>query len=225
MKYSEQMDLIAKAMIAVQKELEPVVKDGTNPHFKSNYATLDSITEYVRPILTKHNLLLIQGAEAQEANGDHFFVDVVTTIMHESGQYITSTIRMPLDKANPQGAGSAMTYGRRYGLTSMLAISTEDDDDAEGAVRRAAQPVRSVASQTGHTQPPDKGPACPKCGSDMWDNRLTKRSPKQPDYKCKDRSCDGVIWPPRQPKATVQNALPFNGDDNPPPPDDLDLPY
>jgi hypothetical protein len=39
--------------------------------------------------------------------------------------------------------------------------------------------------------------SCPKCGGRMWDNRLTKRNPKAPDYKCRDRSCDGVIWPPK----------------------------
>jgi hypothetical protein len=31
----------------------------------------------------------------------------------------------------------------------------------------------------------------------MWDNRVGKRNPKAPDFKCKDRQCDGVIWPPR----------------------------
>ena len=36
---------------------------------------------------------------------------------------------------------------------------------------------------------------CPKCGGRMWDNRLTKRNPRAPDFKCRDRSCDGVIWP------------------------------
>jgi hypothetical protein len=40
-------------------------------------------------------------------------------------------------------------------------------------------------------------PSCPKCGGAMWDNREGKRHPKAPDFKCKDRSCDGVIWPPR----------------------------
>ena len=40
--------------------------------------------------------------------------------------------------------------------------------------------------------------SCPKFGGRMWDNRLTKRNPKAPDYKCRDRSCDGVIWPARQ---------------------------
>jgi hypothetical protein len=42
--------------------------------------------------------------------------------------------------------------------------------------------------------------ACPKCGGRTWDNRLTKRNPKAPDYKCRDRSCDGVIWPPKPAK-------------------------
>ena len=38
-------------------------------------------------------------------------------------------------------------------------------------------------------------PSCPKCGGRMWDNRLSKRNPKAPDFKCRNRSCDGVIWP------------------------------
>src|SRR2546423_13647862 len=41
--------------------------------------------------------------------------------------------------------------------------------------------------------------SCPKCGGRMWDNRLTKRNPRAPDYKCQNRSCDGVIWPPKAP--------------------------
>src|SRR4051812_27275088 len=40
-------------------------------------------------------------------------------------------------------------------------------------------------------------PPCPKCGGDMWDNRESKRNPKAPDFKCKDKGCDGVVWPPR----------------------------
>jgi hypothetical protein len=38
-------------------------------------------------------------------------------------------------------------------------------------------------------------PSCPKCGGRMWDNRVSKRNPKAPDYKCRSRSCDGVVWP------------------------------
>ena len=49
-------------------------------------------------------------------------------------------------------------------------------------------------------------PACPKCGGRMWDNRATKRNPKAPDYKCRDRSCDGVVWPPRDAKPAPASA-------------------
>ena len=40
-------------------------------------------------------------------------------------------------------------------------------------------------------------PPCPKCGGRMWDNRIGKRNPRAPDFKCRDRSCDGVVWPAR----------------------------
>ena len=40
-------------------------------------------------------------------------------------------------------------------------------------------------------------PPCPKCAGEMWDNRVGKRNPKAPDFKCKDKTCDGVVWPPR----------------------------
>ena len=44
---------------------------------------------------------------------------------------------------------------------------------------------------------PADTPTCPKCQGPMWDNRAGKRNPKAPDFKCKDRECDGVVWPPR----------------------------
>src|SRR3954466_7183444 len=46
-------------------------------------------------------------------------------------------------------------------------------------------------------------PPCPKCGGDMWDNRENKRNPRAPDFKCKDKGCEGVIWPPRDGKAAA----------------------
>jgi hypothetical protein len=54
--------------------------------------------------------------------------------------------------------------------------------------------------------------SCPKCGGATWDNRTSKRNPRQPDFKCKNRACDGVIWPPRESR-TGQRAqqAPQNG--------------
>ncbi|WP_148306425.1 hypothetical protein [Gemmatirosa kalamazoonensis] len=47
------------------------------------------------------------------------------------------------------------------------------------------------------TVQPGEAPSCPKCGGAMWDNRESKRNPRAPDFKCRDKACDGVIWPPR----------------------------
>lgn len=46
-------------------------------------------------------------------------------------------------------------------------------------------------------------PSCPKCGGRMWDNRLSKRNPKAPDFKCRNRSCDGVLWPTKPAQAAA----------------------
>ena len=53
-----------------------------------------------------------------------------------------------------------------------------------------------------------RGPTCPKCGGSMWDNRATKRNPKAPDFRCRDRSCDGVLWPSQ----ASNGSAPQNGD-------------
>ncbi len=87
----------------------------------------------------------------------------------------------------------AMAYARREARKATRSEAAARADD-----RAASDP-----SASGGTSSPDSGPlasdepSCPKCGGRMWDNRLSKRNPKAPDYKCRSRSCDGVIWPPR----------------------------
>jgi hypothetical protein len=68
------------------------------------------------------------------------------------------------------------------------------------AVPAADEPGAGVLSRSSLTD--TDAISCPKCGGRMWDNRLTKRNPRAPDYKCQNRSCDGVIWPSSAP-ATV----------------------
>jgi hypothetical protein len=81
-------------------------------------------------------------------------------------------------------------------------------EDPQAAYTRRYGKVSSVGSVPNSAQDGIENPptsmltdmdlvSCPKCGGRMWDNRLTKRNPKAPDYKCQNRSCDGVIWPPK----------------------------
>ncbi len=56
-------------------------------------------------------------------------------------------------------------------------------------------------SESQQSEQASQEPLCPRCQGPMWDNRESKRNPKAPDFKCKDRNCDGVIWPPRDGRA------------------------
>jgi hypothetical protein len=103
-------------------------KDGNNPHFKSKYATLQSIAETAKPILKKHGLAICQTFETA-CDG----VSIITSLVHESGEYITGSLFLKPTKNDPQGYGSAITYGRRYAMAAILGIVADEDDDANAA--------------------------------------------------------------------------------------------
>jgi hypothetical protein len=103
-------------------------KDGNNPHFKSKYATLQSIAETAKPILQKHGLAICQTFETA-CDG----VSIITSLVHESGEYITGSLFLKPTKNDPQGYGSAITYGRRYAMAAILGIVADEDDDANAA--------------------------------------------------------------------------------------------
>lgn len=77
------------------------------------------------------------------------------------------------------------------------------EDPAEAYARREEAVTDDFGDGVSESATPVTGPratdepSCPKCGGRMWDNRISKRNPKAPDYKCRSRSCDGVVWPSR----------------------------
>lgn len=79
-----------------------------------------------------------------------------------------------------------------------------------GSGRRGAEP-RQIGGGGAPTIEPTAATntaQCPKCGGGMFDNRATKTNPKAPDFKCKDRSCDGVIWPSKGNPSNTQGDIP-----------------
>jgi len=97
-----------------------------------------------------------------------------------------------------------------------LALELSAAQASERAVERTAEPAADRRAPNGNGRAAATGidtntHACPKCGGRMWDNRLSKRNPKAPDFKCRDRSCDGVIWPPRD--GAARNAAPTATDE------------
>ncbi|MBX7062891.1 MAG: ERF family protein [Pyrinomonadaceae bacterium] len=129
MRTSEGISDLAKALTEVQASLAPAKRDSTNPYYNSTYADLSSVWESCREPLAKNGLSVIQGNRVGEANT----LIVVTILIHESGQWVQSELCLPLSKSDPQGVGSAMTYGRRYGLAAIVGIVADPDDDANAA--------------------------------------------------------------------------------------------
>lgn len=140
-KMSDEIGELIAALCSAQAEMGSIGRDGKNPHFKSQYATLDNILDTVRPILAKNGLVLIQGCKNEQTEKISG-LDVTTTLAHKSGQWIATHVYVPVNKQDAHAVGSALTYGRRYGAAAILAISTDNDDDGNAAVpqQRPQQP-------------------------------------------------------------------------------------
>ena len=128
---SETIGAIAPALIKAQSQMQGISKEGKNPAFKSKYVTLDSILDTLRPILTSNGLMLTQGSQQPETMQS---VTVESRIIHTSGEWISTTVTIPVTKPDAHGLGSALTYGRRYSVSALLAISADEDDDANASV-------------------------------------------------------------------------------------------
>ena len=100
-----------------------------------------------------------------------------------------------------------------FGLSEMFTQDVEDNPDLYAGGDDAAQPGGSAApakaASAGSAAPEKSGevtPPCPICAGRMYDNRATKRNPRAPDFKCRDRSCDGVVWPPKPEGASAKGG-------------------
>ena len=130
---SESVTKLAKAMLGVQKVVGPAFKDKFNGFTQSKYATLNSVMEACGEALSNAGIWVTQyPVPVDGSNGS--ILGLVTKIVHaESGEWQSSLLVMPLPKNDPQGYGSALTYARRYGLSALVGIVTEDDDACDNS--------------------------------------------------------------------------------------------
>ena len=131
---SESVNELAAALAKAQGEILAAKKDSENPHFRSKYADLGSVWDAIRAALTKHGLSVVQSPRLLTTHETVWFVEIETTMLHESGQYLSDVLAMPLPAPTPQGVGSACTYARRYALAAFAGVAAAgDDDDANAA--------------------------------------------------------------------------------------------
>jgi hypothetical protein len=135
-KTTEPKDNLINALIKAYSEITSAEFDKVNPHFKSKYASLESVIKAVKPSLIKHGILYRQVSKYTE-NGI-----CIETIFHGHGAELpTGEIFLPVDKRTAQGFGSALTYARRYSLSLACGVGVDDDDGNQAEKEVGKKPV------------------------------------------------------------------------------------
>jgi hypothetical protein len=142
MERSESIKEIATALCKAQSLMKHAKKDSANPFFKSHYADLASVMDAIREPFASQGLSFVQGIGDSEHG-----VAIETMIMHTSGEWLSSKYSVPVTKADAQGVGSAITYGRRYALAALCGVAAEDDDGNAAAKAAPAPPLKDVLKQ------------------------------------------------------------------------------
>lgn len=178
------------AMASCQSEIPPVLRDAQNPSTNSRYTRLETLHEKVMPIATKHGFSMSFGTADCPVAGNF---RVTCVIRHNGGHSTTAQIDLPNDsmgakgnqnKTLVHGAGSSMSYARRY-LTMMIfnvALTNEDDDGNRGQRPKPPGPMRATEKtrewflgqiadirEEAHAYAIDKGYVMPNAGLDTWD--------------------------------------------------------
>ena len=128
---SAEINHIAAALCKAQQEMWIAKKDNENPFFKSKYTDLATVQKILKEFFPKHGLCYVQSIYTNETDNTY----VVTKIMHVSGQWVGSSVRLTPSKSDVQSLGAYITYMKRYALSSLAGvICDEEDDDGNSCV-------------------------------------------------------------------------------------------
>lgn len=159
MKHSDSFTAIASALAkaaagfpAIKKNRTVQVSTRQGGSYSFTYATLDEIVNSVRPHLSANELVLVQSVITEEitsSSADGVSITreelLETRLIHSSGEWFANTtpVLVATGENTAQAYGSAITYARRYGITQLLCIVADEDDDGNAAGGNVA---RSVAA-------------------------------------------------------------------------------
>lgn len=172
MKTSETRAELFKAFANFKKKLKQPLKDADNPFFKSKYVPLENVVQVVDEAMIDTGLSYIQEIEDLEDG----YLRVDTIILHESGEYmIIKGSKVKPVKPDPQSAGSATTYARRYSLSTALGIASDPDDDGNGASQQSKNNQQPKNTQQPKAQPkPELTPEQKVVANIDWVNKKYK---------------------------------------------------
>lgn len=144
---SAEIGKLAEALAKAQSQFTFALKASTADMGvkggRRKYADLQSVIDAIKPQLTAHGLAVVQ-ATMPNSSG----ISLRTTLMHSSGEWIAGQIDLPIDRMGGiQGMGSALTYARRYALSAMVGIASDEDDDGEASMQAAKQYKKEQVQQ------------------------------------------------------------------------------
>lgn len=157
--HSATIGKLALALARASLEFSAALKDRENPAYRgSKYVPLENLIDATRPALSKNELAVMQLPSLSDQD-----VQITTVLAHSSGEWISSSLRVPgtmRDRFDAQSVGSGITYARRYSYQSILNIAGEVDDDGNAAAgvgsKEAAHDIakRKVAEHVAKTGKP-----------------------------------------------------------------------
>jgi hypothetical protein len=145
---------LAQKLLEVQRNIGAVTKSATNPHFKSRYADLNEVLDVAKEALNAEGIFVAQGGD-HDAGGPFIRTSLIDA---DSGHTMDGKVYL-VGTPDMQKMGAAITYARRFGLVSLLALESEDDDGEEAVGRGVRQPAQSPARSS---KPSDGGPSRPE---------------------------------------------------------------
>ena len=224
---SDQINELVAALVKFQGSVSPVTmnreakifyqRDGKWMDKSYRYADLGAIFEAIRKPLSDAGLAISQFPSVEQNE-----VVVQTILFHTSGQFLKESIRMRPVDTKIQSIGSTITYGKRYSLSAILGISTEEDDDGGAgngepdpldqrppADRRPATTGRPAPQTAGNT-PPSQDRRRPVRGRAQGQQQPPRTA--TPDLSAlpagvtkAEPAKDDLPWEPEQPAALQQS--------------------
>lgn len=189
-------------MAQILSDVEAIGKGRRNEQQQYAFRGIDDVYNMVHPLMSKHQVFCVPRMLAQETSerittsGSTLrFVQLSMAydFFAPDGSHVTAEVMGEAMDAGDKASNKAMSAAHKYALLQTFCIPTGDVPDADYTTHPEITGERkSISKSSTATE------QCPKCQGPCWDNREGKRNPKAPDYKCKNKACDGAIWLPKE---------------------------
>lgn len=190
-------------MAQILKDVEAIGKGRQNEQQNYKFRGIDDVYNMVHPLMSKHQVFCVPRMLAQDTSERTTERGTILRFVQLSmaydffapdGSHVTAEVMGEAMDAGDKASNKAMSAAHKYALLQTFCIPTGDVPDADYTTQPEITGERKQVSKSSSA-----AMKCPECGGAMWDNRETKKG-KQPDYKCKDKSCNKAVWLDSEPK-------------------------